>query len=126
MYFLVIDDRFGTPIYAFLELDPRGACEAIGLTAWEVALELPAAAGPPRLGRRPAIGRDPYHLDCFREFASDGAAARAGFIVVEPRYVGPSWDAYEREFRPQGEKPAKRPTGRPRPTAAATPTRGDR
>ena len=29
MYFLVIDDRFGTPIYAFLELDPAGTgCSA--------------------------------------------------------------------------------------------------
>ena len=66
-----------------------------------------------RLGRRPAIGRDPYHLDVFREFTSDGAVARGGFILIEPRYVGPSWDAYVREFRPQGEKPAKRPAGRP-------------
>ena len=46
MYFLVIDDRFGTPIYAFLELDPRGACDAVGLSAWAVTLEFLAAAGP--------------------------------------------------------------------------------
>lgn len=124
MFFLVIDYRFGTPIYAFLERDPRGD-GAFRLTVREVSLEFPDAAGPARLGRRPAIGRDPQHLDCFQEFTTDGAAARAGFIVVEPRYVGPSWEAYEREFRPQGEKPAKRPHGRPRPTAAAIHTRGE-
>jgi hypothetical protein len=71
------------------------------------------------VGRRPAIGRDPYHLDRFREFASDGAVSRGGFILIEPRYVGPSWEAYVREFRPQGEKPAPHAAGRPRAVARA-------
>src|SRR5438128_1912634 len=80
MHYLVIDTRFGTPIYAFLELDPRGDGSCT-LAVREVTLEfLPAAggaaAGRARLGRRPAIGRDPYQLDQFREFTSDGAVAR--------------------------------------------------
>jgi hypothetical protein len=124
MHYLVIDTRFGTPIYAFLELDPRGADEYPGLAVREVTLELlraPGGAGLdwPAVGRRPAIGRDPYHLDRFREFASDGAVARGGFILIEPRYVGPSWEAYVREFRPQGEKPALHTAGRPRAVVRA-------
>jgi len=131
MYFLVIDTRFGTPIYAFLELDPRGTSDYPGLTVREVTLEFmraPGGAGPapPAVGRRPAIGRDPYQHDRFREFVSDGAVARGGFILIEPRYVGPSWGAYEREFRPQGEKPSPRRGPGGGVSAAAPPTRGER
>ena len=135
MHFLVVDARFGTPIYAFLELDPRGADGYPGLAVREVTLEFLSAPGGPadgpvRLGRRPSIGRDPHQLDSFREFAFDGAVARDGFILIEPRYIGPSWEAYEREFRPQGEKPTRGPAGRPRAVirahvAAAPPTRGE-
>jgi hypothetical protein len=115
MHFLVVDSRFGTPIYVFLERDPHGQSDYPGLVVREVSLE--AGAGPSAVGRRAAIGRDPAHLEQFREFISDGAVARAGFILVEPRYVGPSWEGYCRHFRPEGEKPVKRP-GRP---SAATP-----
>ncbi len=108
MFFLVIDPRFGTPIYVFLEIDPRGAEDYPGLTVYEVVIELTPQPGEFR--RRLAIGRDPHQLNRFREFGSDGAAARAGFILIEPRYIGPSWESYAREFRPEGEKPAK--TGR--------------
>jgi hypothetical protein len=105
MHFLVIDSRFGTPIYVFLEIDPRGAEAYPGLRVQEVAIEL---APPSDLaGRRSALGRDPHHLNRFQEFISDGAAAKAGFILIEPRYVGPTWEAYTREFRPQGDKPTK-------------------
>src|SRR5688572_21194414 len=106
MHFLVVDARFGTPIYVFLERDPLGQDGYPDLVVQEVTLE---AGGASAVGRRAAIGRDPAHLERFREFGSDGAVARAGFILVEPRYVGPSWEGYCRHFRPEGEKPAKRP-----------------
>jgi hypothetical protein len=107
MHFLVVDVRFGTPIYVFLERDPHGQDGYPGLAVQEVTLEV--GVGPSTVGRRAAIGRDPDHLERFREFASDGAVAHAGFILVEPRYVGPSWEGYCRHFRPEGEKPVKRP-----------------
>lgn len=110
MHFLVVDARFGTPIYVLLENDPQGAEDYPGLTVREVTLELGPAPGA---SRRRAIGRDPAHLELFREFVSDGAVARAGFILVEPRYVGPNWEGYCRQFRPEGEKPVKRHGHRP-------------
>jgi hypothetical protein len=105
MHFLVIDFRFGTPIYVFLEIDPRSAEAYPGLAVREV--DIAFAPTPDRAGQRPALGRDPHHLNRFQEFISDGATAKAGFILIEPRYVGPTWEAYSREFRPQGEKPTK-------------------
>lgn len=112
MHFLAIDERFGTAIYVFLESDPRGTEAYPGFAVREVDIEFaPAQRGA---GRRSTLGRDPRHLNLFREFRSDGAAAGAGFILIEPRYVGPNWEAYSHEFRPQGEKPSKsrhRPTG---------------
>ena len=46
MHFLVIDTRFGTPIFAFLELDPRGAADYPALAVREVVLDsLPAPDG---------------------------------------------------------------------------------
>lgn len=105
MHFLVIDGRFGTPIYAFLERDPRGAADYPGMAVREVAVEPvePTAAA----GQRVAVGRDPRHPDRFREFGSDGAVRRAGFILIEPRYVGVTWEAYVSAFRPQGQEPHK-------------------
>jgi len=113
MHFLVVDARYGTPIYVFLESDPDGVAGYPGLAVQEVTLE--AATIPPSAGRRAAIGRDPNHLERFREFASDWAVVRAGFILIEPRYVGMTWEGYCQHFRPEGDKPTKRP-GRP-PTA---------
>jgi hypothetical protein len=106
MHFFVVDARFGTPIYVLLENDPNGAEDYPGLAVRVVTLELIGAAGP---SRRCALGRDPNNLDRFREFVSDGAVARAGFLLLEPRYVGATWDGYCRHFRPEGEKPAKQP-----------------
>jgi hypothetical protein len=111
MHFLVIDHRFGTPIYAFLERDPHGHPDYPGLSVREVTLE--PGPPPPACGRRCAIGRDPARLERFREFPSEGAVARAGFILIEPRYVGPNWEGYCSQFRPEGEKPAKRPSRAP-------------
>jgi hypothetical protein len=106
MHFLVVDPRFGTPIYVLLENDPNGAEGYPGLAVRAVTLEL---GGAPEPSRRRALGRDPNNLDRLREFVSDGAVARAGFILLEPRYVGATWEGYCRHFRPEGEKPAKRP-----------------
>ena len=104
MHFLVVDPRFGTPIYVFLESDPQTDASLLGLTVQEVTLE----AAMDSRNRRTSIGRDPNHLRRFREFASDGAVARAGFILMEPRFVGVNWESYSRQFRPEGEKPPKR------------------
>lgn len=102
MNFLVVDGRFGTPIHVFLELDPRGTDDYPGLAVLEINFEsLGVPSGP---GRRCAIGRDPWQRDHFREFGSDGAVAGAGYILIEPRYVGPTWQSYARGFRPEGEK----------------------
>ncbi len=104
LHFLVIDSRFGTPIYVFLEVDPRENKDYPGLNVREVAIERVPETGRGRI----AIGRDPHQLNHFCEFLSDNATSGAGFILIEPRYVGPTWDSYNREFRPQGEKPQKR------------------
>jgi hypothetical protein len=114
MRFLVIDPRFGTPIYVFLEADPHGDAHYPGLTVQEITFEATPVAG----NRRTSIGRDPNHLGQFREFASDVAVAHAGFILMEPRFVGVNWEGYSRQFRPEGEKPAKR-GGRTHATARA-------
>lgn len=106
MHFLVVDPRFGTPIYVFLEANPHGDAHYPGLVVQEITLE---ASAPVSENRRTSIGRDPNHLSHFREFASDGAVSRAGFILVEPRFVGMDWEGYSRQFRPEGVKPAKRP-----------------
>jgi hypothetical protein len=114
MPFLVVDDRFGTPIYVLLELDPRAERGFPGLPVREIILE-PRAIGPDHtpgsdFGVDPtsAVGRDPARLDRFREFISDRAVGGAGFILIEPRYVGPSWPAYLTAYRPEGQKPLKR------------------
>jgi hypothetical protein len=106
VYFLVIDPRFGVPIHVFLETDPRRAAAFPGLAVREVRIE-PAPSA--ERDARATIGQDPRQLARFREFRSDRAATGAGFIPVEPRYVGPTWESYSHEFRPQGEKPQKRP-----------------
>ena len=112
MHFLVVDQRFGTPIYVFLESDPHAESEYPGFAVREGTLE----AIPPALSaRRCSIGRDPDCPEQFREFASDGAVTRAGFTLMEPRYVGANWEGYCRHFRPEGERPARRPAPPPHP-----------
>ena len=111
MHFLVIDDRFGTPIYVFLEHNPHGRADYPELPVREIAWE---ALAPAPYSQRCSIGCDPNHLERFREFASDGAVTRAGFILIEPRYVGTSWENYSHQFRPEGMKVTKHPTGRGR------------
>jgi hypothetical protein len=108
-YFLVVDDRYGTPIHVFLELDPTAEPGFPGFGVRAVTLE--PVAGPPGLGvpAGAAIGRDPQDLDRYRAFRSDWAVAGARFILVEPRYVGPNWPAYVLTFRPGGGKVGKRP-----------------
>ena len=116
MHFLVIDNRFGTPIHVFLELDPRAHGGFPGLAVRRVNLDsplLPGAEVPWRagLGVAPmgAVGQHPWQADQFREFGSDRAVAAAGFALIEPRYVGSNWSSYLSAFRPEGGKPVKRP-----------------
>jgi len=111
MHYLVIDGRFGTPVYAFFERDPRGSDGYPDLAVREVSVEMAeSGGGGPTV--RLSVGRDPVNLDQFREFRSDGAVVRAGFILIEPRYVGETWRGYVSEFKPQGEKPHKQGAGR--------------
>jgi hypothetical protein len=111
-YFLLVDDRFRVPICVFVEIEPRRPARAVTI---EVS---PAAPGEHRcrvgVGPATCLGRHPEHLNRFKEFASDGHARAAGYLPIEPRYVGPSWESYLAAFRPEGERPAKlpRPAGR--------------
>jgi hypothetical protein len=110
VHYLVIDGRYGTPIYAFLECDPRGSKGYPDLAVREVSVEQTEAAKGPSM--RVAVGCDPHHPDHYREFRTDGAVVRAGFILIEPRYVGETWQEYESAFQPQGGKFQKRPAAR--------------
>jgi hypothetical protein len=121
MHYLVIDDRFRVPVFVFLELDPRRPGADPGLTVRWVSLDL----ADDQRGRQPhdhgagvrpnmAIGRDPERLDRFLEFPSEGHVRAAGFTLIEPRYVGPTWETYLSVFRPEGERRSKVPAPRPR------------
>jgi hypothetical protein len=106
MRYLIIDTRFPSPVHVFLEQDPQAeAGFPAGLRVLRVTLET-AAAGPPdcgvSVGPLAAVGQNPWHPERFREFRSDGAAAGAGFGLIEPRFVGATWSAYVRAFRPGG------------------------
>lgn len=104
--YLVVDRRFPTPITVILDLDPSAESGFPGFAVRTITLE-PDASNP-EVSARDAIGRDPARLDRFRAFATDRAVARAGFILIEPRYVGPSWPSYVLAFRPEGDRPGKR------------------
>jgi hypothetical protein len=104
-YYLVVDRRFRAPVYVFLAEDPHGEPGFPGLGVREVTLASPPAGGSTPLA---AIGADPALPDSFREFRSDGHARAAGFALIEPRYVGPTWAAYLAVFRPDGP-PRSRP-----------------
>jgi hypothetical protein len=106
--YLVVDNRFPIPITILLDLDPSAEPGFPGFAVRSVTLEPPAAGDGQGISARDAIGRDPARLDRFRAFPSERAVARAGFILIEPRYVGPSWPSYVLAFRPGGEKPLRR------------------
>lgn len=112
MHFLVIDKRFGMPIFVFLEVDPTAGAGYPNLPGHWVTLE-PAAhseLGLPntslKLGNSTSIGGDPNRHDRFAEFPSDRAVHAAGFALIEPRYVGPTWETYVGVFHPEGSKGA--------------------
>ncbi|QDU19726.1 hypothetical protein [Urbifossiella limnaea] len=106
--YLVVDRRFSTPITILLDLDPTAEPGFPGFAVREVTLDPPGHLEGSGVSARDAIGRDPGHLDQFRSFPSDRAVARAGFILIEPRYVGPNWSAYVLAFKPDGERPQRR------------------
>ena len=120
-YFLVIDERFSVPIFVFLESDPRNNVRLPdpGLLVRWVTLEVAAPKSDQSAARDgatvrsdSAIGRDPERLERFREFPSERHVRAARYVLIEPRYVGPSWETYCGVFRPEGEgrtKHASRP-----------------
>jgi hypothetical protein len=120
-YYLVIDHRFRVPIFVLLEEDPRTTWSDADLfpPVLDVMLELVTApaAVPVRGGAGvrsdAAIGRDPHSLERFREFRSDRHARAAGFVLIEPRYVGPNWESYIGVFHPEGGRPLPLPHRRP-------------
>ena len=110
-YFLLVDGRFRVPIFVFVEVEPRRPARAVTIEF------TPAVPGEHRcwVGVRPAaaLGRHPEHWDRFKEFPTDRHARAAGYLPIEPRYVGPSWESYVGAFRPEGERPPKLPVVRP-------------
>lgn len=109
MHFLVIDTRYGVPIYVFLERDPNDMEGRAKLRGRWVTLEPSATAANgdlahSTLGTSAAIGGDPNRPDRYAVFASEGAVRAAGFSLIEPRYLGPSWDTYLSVFHPEGGK----------------------
>jgi hypothetical protein len=120
-YYLVIDERFSVPIFVFLESDPRTNVRLAdpGLFVRWVTLDLAAprtdsAAARNSAGVRSdsAIGRDPERMERFREFPSERHLRAARFVLIEPRYIGPSWETYCGVFRPEGEGRTKHPSRR--------------
>jgi hypothetical protein len=120
-YFLVIDERFSVPIFVFLESDPRTNSRLAdpGLAVRRITLDLAtpksdqaAARGGASVRSDSAIGRDPERLERFREFLSERQLRAARFVLIEPRYVGPSWETYLGVFRPEGEGRTKHPSRR--------------
>jgi hypothetical protein len=126
MHFLVIDDRFRVPVFVFLEIDPRGpqthrdlAVRTVTLELAEFALGRVSDPGGSTIRAAVAIGLDPGRPDRFVEFPSDGHVRAAGFALIEPRYVGPTWETYLSVFRPEGEGRSKTHAARP-PAAGRT------
>jgi hypothetical protein len=106
MHFLVIDNRFGTPIHVFLEFAPEDETNELGLSVQDVKIDL---FGPEkREGRRSVLGQDPRSRNQFREFVSEEAVDNSGYVLVEPYFMGPTWGEYVRGFRPQGKSANKR------------------
>jgi hypothetical protein len=126
-YYLVIDHRFRVPIFVFLEVDPRigwlGADPGSPVLGVTLELAAPPASMPvrERAGVRcdVTIGRDPQRPDRFREFRSDRHVRAAGFVLIEPRYVGANWETYLSVFRPEGDRRLQSPHQRCRTGVAA-------
>jgi hypothetical protein len=110
MHFLVIDNRFCVPIFVFLECDPNEVGRARNLPGRWVILE--PATSPVVGAERPdldygtgtAIGGDPMRPDRYAVFASDREVRAAGYAVIEPRYLGPTWETYLSVYHPEGGK----------------------
>src|SRR5262249_26814216 len=92
--FLVVDNRFGTPIHVFLELDPSGEPGFPGFQVRTVEFEPRDGSSGMGVHAECSIGRNPHRLDSFKEFCSNQAVVGAGFILIEPRYIGPDWSGY--------------------------------
>jgi hypothetical protein len=103
MHFLVVDTRFTSPVYVFLEQDPeadRGFPPGLDVRHITLETDRPDARGQlPGVGMGTTVGQNPGRADRYRVFGSDGAAERAGYGLVEPRFVGQSWAGYSRVFR---------------------------
>ncbi len=105
MKYLVIDERFGTPIHVFLENHPGTADDFPSLEICAVDLETLPENSPGRFAF--GVGQDPYNPRKYREFLSDRAVVVAGFGLIEPRFVGSSWGQYEKAYRPEGGSSSK-------------------
>lgn len=118
MHFLVMDNRFVVPIFVFLESDPSDRDGYPRLHGRWVTLE-PAAATETTTRRAHigscssvAVGGDPSRADRFAKFESDTEVRAAGFALIEPQYIGPSWETYLNVFHPEGGKRSSGPPSR--------------
>jgi hypothetical protein len=120
MHFLVVDNRFGVPIFVFLERDPSSVEGSPGVRGRWVTLdpvEIPVSKtgrAHPGFAGTAAIGADPGRRDRFAEFPTDRDVRDAGYALIEPRYVGPSWETYLSVFHPEGGKRTAPSAARPR------------
>lgn len=118
MAFLIVDERFGVPIYVFLETDPRGTDDFPPLRVCEVQFEQLAAGVRP--GTQGAgVGQHPMSSMAFREFISDSAVAAAGYGLIEPRFVGNNWQQYLSGFCPGGNRSGKSRSAKSVPARAS-------
>jgi hypothetical protein len=110
-YFLIVDDRFRVPIFVFVELEPKRPFRKVTI---EFA---PVGPGEYRcgvgIGSGRSLARHAEFWDRYKEFSTDRQARAAGYVPVEPRYIGPSWESYLAAFRPEGERPLKVAPGPP-------------
>lgn len=110
MHFLIVDSRFAVPIFVFLEIDPNESSVHAPLPGSWVILErsLSFEVGTRKsmagLGDTAAIGGDPKNPDRFAIFATEGDVRASGYALIEPRYLGPTWETYLSVFHPEGGK----------------------
>ena len=131
MHFLIVDSRFAVPIFVFLETDPNESGIHAVRGRWvdldqSESAEIQARKPTAGFGDMAAIGGDPSRSDHFAIFATDGDVRAAGYALIEPRYLGPSWDTYLSVFHPEGGRRSAEMKARLRDLPAATKTRPTR
>lgn len=132
MHFLIVDSRFAVPIFVFLEIDPNESGLHAPLPGSWVTLErshsfeVGTRKSMAGLGDTAAIGGDPKNPDRFAIFATEQDVRASGYALIEPRYLGPTWETYLSVFHPEGGKRSDGWNSRPRGDQATTKLRPHR